>query len=996
MTAERWQRVKSLLNRALELPPPERRRFLEKECGPEQDLEREVLDLLSAHEASGDFLNEPALPTTSGISQTALVMLGRQIGPYRLVREIGRGGMGTVHLAFRVDDESRRYVAVKVLRRGLDSEFILKRFRFERQILATLEHPNIARVEDAGTTEEGFPYFVMEYIDGLPLDRYCDEHRLSTSDRLRIFLKICAAVHYAHQHQVIHRDIKPANILVNAAGEPKLLDFGIAKILDASAWGETVDATVTQMRMLTPEYASPEQVRGEPVSAASDVYSLGVLLYELLSGHRPYRTRSRVPHEVAQAVCEEQPERPSTIIKRVEQTTRGGDTVTISPESVSEARGTDPVELRRSLSGDLDTIVLVAMRKEPERRFGTVKEFGNDLLRHMEGRPIHARRDTVKFRTSRLVRRHRRAVVFAVAGAALALAATALVLRQRESGYTVSPRVPLQSRPLTTYAGDESQADFSPDGKRIAFVWNGGVAGSAPDVYVRTLENGAPVQVTRSPADDRSPAWSPDGREIAFLRSGRNESGFYIVRADGSGERRIAESSPLVFERLGRQLEWSRSGRSLYVVDRYQPSEPFAIQELNVATGSKRRITSPPGTASGDVALSLSPDGQHIAFIRVAGSGVSDVFVQPLSGGPERRLTNDNLWISSVTWSADGKDLVFATSRIGNPTLWRIPAGGGLAERITEISQNSTDPAFAPDGKRLIYSHFMTDSNVWRADIEGHSGPQQLLVSTQYDASPSYSPDGSRIAFRSNRGGTNEIWIAEADGSNATQLTRYGGVLTGTPRWSPDGEWIAYDSRPEGIPHIYVISPEGGEARKVTTDTTENVVPSWSRDSKWVYFGSNHLGVWQIWKKAIAGGPAVQVTRHGGFAGFESPDGKHLYYAKARNVPGLWRMPVDRPEEEVELVPELKPGYWGYWAISRRGLFYVDKPSLAMPALIYLMDPQTRRRSVIAEVARPLTLGTSAFTVSPDERYVLYAQQDFYSSDLMLAEPVRPSGGARP
>jgi Tol biopolymer transport system component len=269
-------------------------------------------------------------------------------------------------------------------------------------------------------------------------------------------------------------------------------------------------------------------------------------------------------------------------------------------------------------------------------------------------------------------------------------------------------------------------------------------------------------------------------------------------------------------------------------------------------------------------------------------------------------------------------------------------------------------------------------------------------VSTQYDASPSYSPDGSRIAFRSNRGGTNEIWIAEADGSNATQLTRYGGVLTGTPRWSPDGKWIAYDSRPEGIPHIYVISPEGGEPRKVTTDTTENVVPSWSQDSKWVYFGSNHLGVWQIWKKVIAGGPAVQVTRHGGFAGFESPDGKYLYYAKARNVPGLWRMPVDRPEEEVELVPELKPGYWGYWAISRRGLFYVDKPSLAMPALIYLMDPKTRRRSVIAEVARPLTLGTSAFTVSPDERYVLYAQQDFYSSDLMLAEPVRASGGARP
>ncbi len=404
MTPEVWQTVRSILERALEIEPEKRGDYLSEACGDDATLRSEVEALIAADEnaAGEEFLARPAVEAAgldSEASETSA--LGQRIGAYQVVEQVGHGGMGVVYRAVRADDTFRKEVAIKLARSGLGDHLATRRFKAERQILANLDHPHIARLLDGGSSE-GRPYVVMEYVRGVPIDDYCDARKLPVRERLELFRAVCGAVAYAHQRLVIHRDIKPANILVTEEGQPKLLDFGIAKILDPRE--QAGDATVTLVRMMTPEYASPEQVRGNPISTATDVYSLGVVLYGLLTGRRPYRITSRSPHEIAQAVLEAEPDKPSTAIGREEAA---------SAESVSRARGASPERLRRRLRGDLDNIVLKALRKEPERRYHSVEQFSEDIRRYLVGLPVIARPDTFAYRAGKFVRRHKAAVLAA-------------------------------------------------------------------------------------------------------------------------------------------------------------------------------------------------------------------------------------------------------------------------------------------------------------------------------------------------------------------------------------------------------------------------------------------------------------------------------------------------------------------------------------------------------------------------------------------------------
>jgi len=315
MRPERWQQVRSVLDGALALPAAERSAYLDKACAADRELRTEVESLLDSHDQAGSvFLNNPAVDLKGALAELGprSSWIGRRIGVYQIEAEIGHGGMGEVYRAVRADGQYKREVAIKLVRGGYDTAVVLERFLHERQILASLDHPNIARLYDGGTTEEGLPYLVMELIEGTPIDQYCEEHDLGVNERLKLFTQVCAAVQYAHQRLVIHRDIKPSNILVTAEGVPKLLDFGIAKILDPTAAAET-----TLMRPMTPEYASPEQVRGEAITTATDVYSLGVVLYRLLAGRSPYHESTRTPLEFARAICEVEPIKPSSAIVRV-------------------------------------------------------------------------------------------------------------------------------------------------------------------------------------------------------------------------------------------------------------------------------------------------------------------------------------------------------------------------------------------------------------------------------------------------------------------------------------------------------------------------------------------------------------------------------------------------------------------------------------------------------------------------------------------------------
>jgi eukaryotic-like serine/threonine-protein kinase len=436
MDALRWQRIKATFQSTVECAPSEREAALTVACAGDIELRQEVERLLRADEDAGDFLD---VSPVADFDLSALIPSDEpdeapppsRIGPYRIGRELGRGGMGTVYLGEREEAGFQQVVAIKVVRHGMRSDLVLRRFRTERQILAALAHPGIARLYDGGTTEDGFPYFVMEYVAGEDVVAYCDAQRLSLPDRLRLFRRICNAVQFAHQSFIVHRDLKPSNILVTAEGNPKLLDFGIAKLLTSQPGGDE-PATTTVARVMTLAYASPEQIRGEGVTTASDVYSLGMILYQLLSGRRPYRLRSRRAAEVERAIFEQEPEAPSAVVTRPETRPgpEGGEPVTIAPETASEQRQTTPRRLQRTLRRDLDNIVLKALQKDAARRYATAVELGDELGRYLEGRPVHAQPDRRSYRLAKFVRRHRVAVAAIVAAVLALLIGLAVALWQ--------------------------------------------------------------------------------------------------------------------------------------------------------------------------------------------------------------------------------------------------------------------------------------------------------------------------------------------------------------------------------------------------------------------------------------------------------------------------------------------------------------------------------------------------------------------------------------
>jgi len=407
MDPERWQRVKQVLATALELDPTERQAYLNQTYAKDASLRDDVEPLVAASQNLGDeFLAASDLASVAAsvlpIDETFWV--GRRVGPYKVVEQIGAGGMGEVYRAVRVDDQYRKEVALKFVRAGQYSQEIFARFKNERQILASLDHPNLAKLLDGGTTEDGMPYFVMELIEGEPITEYCDTHQLSVADRLKLFLQVCAAVHYAHQHLVIHRDIKPSNIMVSG-GVPKLLDFGTAKLLESGQEMYGLDLTLTDFRILTPRYASPEQIKGEPITTASDVYSLGVVLYELMTGVSPYETANASAQEFAKVACEREPTKPSTAVRE-----ESGQT-SHSHRKMGPALPAE--KLRRKLSGDLDNIVLMCLRKEPSRRYASVNDLQEDVRRHLDDLPVIARKDTVRYRATKFAARHKAGVAAA-------------------------------------------------------------------------------------------------------------------------------------------------------------------------------------------------------------------------------------------------------------------------------------------------------------------------------------------------------------------------------------------------------------------------------------------------------------------------------------------------------------------------------------------------------------------------------------------------------
>jgi serine/threonine protein kinase/tetratricopeptide (TPR) repeat protein/TolB-like protein len=494
MSDNRWLRVKEVLAAAIDVAPDQRAAVVNTLCAGDAELLANVESLLAAHDASTSFLEQPLI--TQIEFDEPEPNIGRKLGPYVIEEAIGRGGMGTVYVARRVDDEFERQVAIKMIRRGMDSDVVIRRFRHERQILASLNHPNIAALFDGGTTSDGLPYFVMEYVAGVPIDRYADERCLSTSARIELCLPILDAVQHAHDRHVVHRDIKPTNVMVTAGGHPKLLDFGIAKILDAEAEGPSTFTSIG--RPMTPEYASPEQLRGAALAPPSDVYSLGILLYELLTGRRPYRFVTRTPEEINRLVTEQDPERPSVAIERVETITlEDGSTTTVTAETLSATRDGTPALLRSRLSGTLDEILLKTLRKEPEQRYPSVAALADDLRRYLAEQPVALSWDARRYRATRFLRRHKAGL--ATAALVLVVAAAVAVTTRRLTSRPASapPVAQTVRRPSLAVVG------FPNESERPADTW---MATAVAEML--TTELGGDEQLRVVPAERVSRAQS--------------------------------------------------------------------------------------------------------------------------------------------------------------------------------------------------------------------------------------------------------------------------------------------------------------------------------------------------------------------------------------------------------------------------------------------------------------------------------------------------------
>jgi Tol biopolymer transport system component/DNA-binding winged helix-turn-helix (wHTH) protein len=551
-----------------------------------------------------------------------------------------------------------------------------------------------------------------------------------------------------------------------------------------------------------------------------------------------------------------------------------------------------------------------------------------------------------------------------------------------------TPPGPMRTIPLTTLPGKERYPSFSPDGDRIAFVWDGG-KGDNDDIYVKVIGAEVPFRLTTSPAAEGYPVWSPDGRHISFVRASAGGSGLFVIPTLGGPERKVLSRSSVLEHCSG--PSWSPDGQFLAIPDNEGHPDTCSVFVLSLETLQKRKLTSPPEGAKGDRAPAFSPDGRTIAFSRIIPTG-GGIYVVPAAGGEPTRVTVEpHYWTERLAWLPTGRELLFSSSATdpdSSGSLWRVSASGGTPERLGIGGDNAANPAVSPRGNRLAYEQPSLDANIWKIALPQSStrptpAPSQLIVSSRQENAPHVSPDGARIAFISDRSGSDEIWLCDTAGSNLVQLTTSGGSF-GTPRWSPNSRQLTFEgAKTQGI---YVIGVEGGLPRQVTTDPSLAVLPSWSSDGRWIYFGSNRTGRFEVWKVRAEGGRTIQVTKRGGFAAFESADGKFVYYAMgyANDVGGLWKVPVNGGGEEAAVL-DFPPHLWGYWALVNEGIYFVDAKVDSQPALRFFRFDTGRVSHVMALEGRPIA-HWPGLAISPDGRWILYAQVDHHSSDIMLVE----------
>jgi len=799
LNPEQWDEVKRLFMGAVDLRPEELPGYLQREC-PDRDLRREVASLLDysgKQLASADAAIASAAAAAAQEPDSDERLIGTRLGPYRVEAIAGHGGMGAVYRASRDDAEFHQQVAIKLVRAAAASPDTLRRFRQERQILARLSHPNIARLLDGGSTPEGVPYLVMEFIEGESITAWCERHTLGVEDRLRLFLRVCDAVEFAHGDLVVHRDLKPANILVTKDGTPKLLDFGIAKLLDPGAEKEA--ATLTGL-VMTPEYASPERVRGEPASTAADVYSLGLILYELLTGKKAQPVSGYTPDAIARVVCQTEPAAPA--------------------------------RLKPQLAGDLDHIVRMAIRKEPERRYASAGLVARDIQRHLEGRPVMARPDTLAYRSAKFIGRNR----FAVVASALIAATLAggLALEYWLGAFARTPRVS-QVLQLTQTGRAAIGNGVATDGSQIYFTERTGGQWSLARVSVK---GGVPAPLPVTPSLFQPDIFDISPDRSSLLVSGQRGDGdnrpLWIIPVAGGVARRIGDV-------LGGAGAWSRDGRRIVF------ARGSALFRVNTDGTDCRKLMDARNGGVDAVRWAPAPGPEALRFClhdhdtwkgalwEVAADGTA---LHPLLRGPVPDADSDY----GGSWIPSGKYYLFIRSKFGTASLWAIRENRAWLQAFGRrpVQIYSTPLAFpslapSPDSKRVFFASGQERRELVRYD----AGRSQFMTYLSGVAGRwvDFSPDDRWVAYTTAT--DDSLWRSRPDGTERAPLTP-APLHASKPRWSPDGTRIAFSGAWAGEPvKVYVIDVSrsgGGVPEAIIAAPGKDGEPGWSPDGNSLVF----------------------------------------------------------------------------------------------------------------------------------------------------------------
>ena len=969
MTTERWQRLESICHAALARPAEERAAFVAEACGGDHALRQEAESLVARAGSVSSFLETPANDDTQ---QT---LKGRRLGPYDVIDLLGAGGMGEVYRAR--DTRLGREVAIKTLPPDrLADQSRRRRFIQEARAASALNHPNIVTIHEIESID-GIDLIVMELVSGKTLTELI-RRRMTISEALRLAVPIADALTRAHAAGIVHRDLKPANIMVTADGLVKILDFGLAKLVDLESpivEPDTVSISPAASAISiagavvgTPAYMSPEQATGADVDARSDIFSFGAVLYEMITARRAF----------------------------------SGDSATETLGAVVHVEPKAPSELATGVPKDLERLILRCLRKDVSRRvqhMADVKVELLDIKEGLEGRP------RVPEAPPSLSRRARLPTGIA-AVLALGTMTWAVLLRD-------SPVAPPRLVPVTTVAGNEAMPSLSPDGGSVAFSWEGEshVDGAAQNRHIWVTLIGAPEnrELTSGSDDDWSPSWSPDGHQIAFVRvAPRQANGrgtIYVVSPLGGPARKIGAFTP-VFS----QLSWSPDSTWIaapgYRAPDDESSKAGGIQLIPVDGGAARSITVPrdPGY---DAFPAFSSDGSRLAYSSCEKeiTPPCDVFVVDLTAGLQpkdtaRRLTRLRFPIHGIAWAPDERSVVvaFATmSMYGTglaSQLWRVSLDGSTPpERIEVAPWGAFGPSVNRLRHRLVFGQDHTDIDIFR--FGGASPSKPVTASSFVDYAPSFSPDGRRIAFESSRSGVGrDIWLADPDGANAQQITRSTpdsqGRITlignGNPNWSPDGSRIVFTSDISGQPDLFTVDPDDGARRQITNDKYTDALATWSHDGRWIYYRQDRPEGPNIVRIPSDGGSPQPLTKDGALYPLESWDGTRLLFTKTEQMSALYSMPAAGGDEQRMIDCVMSRAL----AVTKpNNLYYLGCSPGASPVTLHKRDLTTGLDLVLGTIEKGPRNVFLGLAVSPDEKTILFARFVAGGSDLMMLENFR-------